>query len=146
MSVRLSRHPLSPSAAFGELEGRGVGGTVVFVGRVRPDRTRTGRVRALVYEVDRPVALARLRAIDRETRARFGALRTVLWHRTGTVAVDGIAVIVGAGCAHRDRAFAAARHLIEEVKASVPLWKEVRGRPLRPRRSRRALAAGRSAG
>lgn len=141
MSIRLSRTPLPLGRVHAELAGHGLGGIVVFVGRVRPDPVRGGRVRALDYEVDRAVALERLRWIEQEARRRFGAERIVLWHRSGPVQVDQIAVIVGAACGHRDRAFRAARYLIEEVKRSVPIWKEVlapRARRPRPRPSRRA--------
>lgn len=135
MSVRLERRRLSAAAAFQELEGPGLGGVVLFAGRVRPDRLRSGRVRALDYEVDRPVALRELRAIERRVRRRYGAVRTVLWHRVGRVRVGEVAVLTGAACGHRAASFAAARRLIEEVKRTVPLWKSVLGRPgRRPRR------------
>ncbi len=143
MSVRLSSSPLSVARAHRELERPGLGGLVLFSGRVRPDRTGEGRVRALDYEVDRPVALRELAALERQARARFGARATVLWHRTGLVKVGEIAVIVGAACPHRTEAFAAARYLIEEVKRAVPIWKEVRVRPVRRPRPRPRPAGGR---
>ncbi len=143
MSVRLSSSPLSVVRAHRELERPGLGGLVLFSGRVRPDRTGDGRVRALDYEVDRPVALRELAALERRARARFGARATGLWHRTGLVKVGEIAVIVGAACPHRTEAFAAARYLIEEVKRAVPIWKEVRVRPVRRPRPRPRPAGGR---
>ncbi len=143
MSVRLSRAPLSVVRAHRELERPGLGGLVLFSGRVRPDRAGRSRVRALRYEVDRPVALRELAAIERRARARFGARATVLWHRTGVVKVGEIAVIVGAACRHRKEAFEAARYLIEEVKRTVPIWKEVRARHVRRPRPRPRRAGGR---
>lgn len=146
MSVRLDRRRLPVATAFRELEGPGLGGVALFAGRVRPDRLGSGRVRALEYEVDRPVALARLRAIESDVRRRYGAARTVLWHRVGVVRVGEVAVLTGAACGHRAAAFAAARLLLEEVKRTVPIWKSVPGRPARrpPRRPRRR--AGPAAG
>lgn len=134
MTVRLAAERLSLARAHAELSGPGLGGIVVFAGRVRPDRIARGRVRALDYEVDPKVALVRLRTIEREARRRFGAARTVLWHRRGRVPVGEVAVVVGAACAHRDPAFRAVRYLLEEVKHSVPIWKEVPARPARRRR------------
>jgi molybdopterin synthase catalytic subunit len=32
-------------------------------------------------------------------------------------------VYVGVSAAHRDAAFAACRHVIDEIKARVPIWK-----------------------
>lgn len=145
MGIRLASRPLSVAAAYRELEATGLGGIVLFVGRVRPDRDRATEVEALLYEADRPVALAQLAKIDRTARSRFGATRTVLWHRLGRVSVNEIAVITGAASGHRAEAFRAARYLIEEVKRSVPIWKELRGRPARRRRPPPGRRAGRSA-
>ncbi len=146
MSVRLSPRPLSLPAACRELDTPGPGGFVVFVGRVRPDRVPGGRVVALVYEAHEAPALRELAKLETEARRQFGAQRTVAWHRVGRVRVGEPAVIVGAACAHRREAFAAASYLIDELKARVPVWKEERARPGRPPRPRRAPTRGRSAG
>lgn len=145
-SLRLTRRPLSVSAAFRALEGSGLGGVVLFVGRVRPDRSRAGRVVALDYEVHRSLALSALSRLARHAQQSFGAERVVLWHRLGTVPVDEVSVIVGVAAGHRGPAFAATRFLIERLKQEVPIWKAVRARPARRRRSRRGGPGGRSAG
>lgn len=106
----------------------------MFVGRVRPDTTHRGRVAVLEYEVHRPLALAALADLERTARRRFGAGKVVLWHRLGPVPVGEISVIVGVAAGHRAPAFAAARFLIEQLKAKVAIWKVVRARPGRPRR------------
>ncbi len=141
--MKLLARALSAAAAFRELEGPGLGGVVLFAGRVRPDRSGSGRVRALDYEVDRPVAIARLAAIEREVRRQFGAERTVLWHRVGRVRVGEVAVLTGAACGHRAEAFAAARQLLEQVKETVPIWKSERAPPARRPRPRPRRPAGR---
>ncbi len=146
MSTRLTARALSVDAAHRALDGPGSGGVVVFVGRVRPDRTPEGRVVALVYEAHADPARRALAALEGEARRRFGVQRTVAWHRTGTVRVGEPAVIVGAAAAHREEAFRAARFLIDELKRRVPVWKEQRARPgRRPRRPpspRRARSTG----
>jgi molybdopterin synthase catalytic subunit len=144
MTERLTPRRLSLAAAARELEGPGLGGVVLFAGRVRPDRSGGSRVLALDYEVHREPALRALRRLDGEARARFGAQRTVLWHRTGRVPVGEIAVIVGAAAGHRAPAFAAARFLIDRLKATVPIWKTERAPAVRRRRPRRSRRAGRS--
>lgn len=128
MSVRVSRLPLRIPRAYAELEDRSSGGVVLFVGRVRPDRSAGGEVGALFYEAHVPVAERALRALEREARRRFGARRIVLWHRTGNLAVGVPSVIVGAAAPHREEAFAAARWMITELKRSVPIWKTDRKR------------------
>ncbi len=146
MSVRLTGHPLSVSAAMRALSGRGLGGVVLFAGRVRPDLGPSGPVVALVYEIHEMPALRRLRELEGAARRRFGAERVVLWHRFGRLKVGEVSAIVGAACAHRAQAFAATRYLIEELKASVPIWKTERARPSRRPRPRPSRRVGRSAG
>ena len=144
--VRLSRRALSISAAEARLRSRAGGGIVVFAGRVRADRRGSSRVAALRYEVDRGPAVARLTEIERTARRRFEATELVLWHRLGRVRAGEVAVVVGACCAHRAEAFDAARYLIEELKATVPIWKEELGRPARRRRPHPGRPGARSAG
>jgi len=143
MSVRLSRRKLSVTAAMRSLEGGHLGGVVVFVGRVRPDRTPKGRITALEYESHRPVAVAALEDLERAARRRYRLGEVVLWHRLGTVPVGEPSVIVGAAAGHRATAFAGARFLIEQLKAKVPIWKSERARPARPPRPRPGGRAGR---
>ena len=45
-------------------------------------------------------------------------------HRTGTVGVGEPSIVIAVASPHRDAAFAAARFLIDELKARVPLWKK----------------------
>jgi len=137
-SIRLTTRPLSYRAAIAELEGPGLGGVVLFAGRVRPDSGPGGRVVALDYDVHRAPALATLERLAARAARRYGAGRIVLWHRVGRVEADEVSVIVGAACGHRAEAFEAARFLIDELKATVPIWKVERARPVRrPRRPRR---------
>ena len=146
MSVRLSTRPLSVGAAFRELGDPSLGGVVLFAGRVRADPTPAGRVTSLLYETHRAPALRALGALEAEVRQRFGAGRTVAWHRVGRVRVGEIAVIVGAACGHRAEAFAATRYLIDRLKRTVPVWKEVRARSARRPRPRRDRRSARSSG
>ena len=46
-----------------------------------------------------------------------------LQHRVGALEIGDAAVAVVAASAHRDEAFIACRHVIEELKRRVPIWK-----------------------
>lgn len=142
----MTRRPLSLSSASASLRGPGLGGVVLFAGCVRPDATRSGRVRALLYEADPVMARRELGRLEDTARQRFGAERIVLWHRVGPVRVGEISVIVGAACGHRAPAFDAARYLIEELKSSVPIWKTEPVRSARRPRRRPSRTEVRSAG
>ncbi len=146
MVVRLSRRSLSLAAVERRLRTARSGGVVLFAGRVRPDRADGCTTVALLYEADRAPALDRLRALETEARRRFGARDVVLYHRLGRVRVGEVSVVVAAACAHRAQAFDAARYLIDELKATVPIWKEERARPARRPPRRPGRRPGRSAG
>ena len=142
MRIQLSARPLSIAAAYAELEDPGSGGVVLFAGRTRPDRKGGARVVRLDYEADRPLALRSLRQIAEVATRRFGLGRVVLWHRTGTVRVGQVSVIVGAAASHRAQAFRGARWMIDRLKSETPIWKTERARPghRRPRpRGRRTV-------
>ena len=47
-------------------------------------------------------------------------------HRVGALDIGDIAVVVAVGRAHRNEAFAACRALIDDLKATVPIWKHQR--------------------
>jgi molybdopterin synthase catalytic subunit len=51
-------------------------------------------------------------------------LRMLTVHRTGSVPVGAVSVVIAVASPHRDAAFGACRFLIDELKASVPLWKK----------------------
>ena len=47
-------------------------------------------------------------------------------HRVGDLAVGALAVVVGVSCPPRAEAFHACHAMIDELKASVPVWKHQR--------------------
>jgi molybdopterin synthase catalytic subunit len=60
-----------------------------------------------------------------ETERRW-PVRVALRHRIGLLAIGEAAVAIAVAGAHRDEAFAACRHVIEELKRRVPIWKRER--------------------
>jgi molybdopterin synthase catalytic subunit len=141
VAVRLTARPLDPGQAVRALELPEAGGAVVFVGRVRPDRSSAGVVDALFYEADRPMALRAMTDLARRAERSPGVQRVVVWHRLGILPVGAVAVVVGAAATHRAEAFRTARSLIDRVKTEVPIWKTDRARPARPPRGRRNRSA-----
>ena len=101
------------------------GGEVFFVGTVRDTDASRG-VTGLSYSAH-PSAEAELRRVAESIIAKYPdvvALAAV--HRVGDLAVGGIAVVVGVGCPHRAEAFHACHAMIDELKASAPIWKHQR--------------------
>ena len=54
----------------------------------------------------------------------YGLLKIVIKHRTGTVLVGEPSVIIAVSSAHREASLDAVKWLIDELKATVPIWKK----------------------
>ncbi|THU70437.1 hypothetical protein C4D60_Mb08t24980 [Musa balbisiana] len=99
------------------------GAIATFEGTTR-DTFEGKRVVELRYEAYVPMAARRLAAVCAEARAAWPVLRVAVAHRLGTVGVGEASVFVAASAVHRAEAMAACRYVIDEVKASVPIWKK----------------------
>jgi molybdopterin synthase catalytic subunit len=101
------------------------GGEVLFVGTVRDNDADKG-VTALSYTAH-PSAEAELRKVAEAIVAKYpDVIALAAVHRLGDLAVGDLAVVVGVSCTHRAEAFHACHALIDELKASVPIWKHQR--------------------
>ena len=101
------------------------GGEVLFVGTVRDNDAARG-VTGLSYSAH-PSAADELRRVAESIAAKYpDAIALAAVHRVGDLAVGDLAVVVGVSCSHRAEAFHACHALIDELKASVPVWKHQR--------------------
>ena len=122
--VALSPMALPTAAASEWIVLPGCGATVTFTGTARDHADGRPGVHRLEYEAYDEPALARLRAIAGEIRARWAMVgRIALLHRTGVVELGDAAVVVAVSAPHRGEAFEAARFGIDELKRTVPIWK-----------------------
>lgn len=113
--------PLDVAELLAAVQDPAAGGIVSFHGVVR-DSDGGRAVRELEY-VAHPDALAALRAVAEAVAAALPVHGLAAVHRTGLLQVGDLAVVVAASAAHRGQAFEAARRLIDDLKASVPVWK-----------------------
>jgi molybdopterin synthase catalytic subunit len=122
-AVRLTREPLDGSLLKSAAVHAAAGAVVVFEGTVRsPSHGRD--VLHLEYEAHEPMALAQMERIVSEARERWPVIALFLHHRLGRIEVGEASVVAVASCPHRGEAFEACRHLIERLKADVPIWKK----------------------
>jgi molybdopterin synthase catalytic subunit len=119
--LEVRAEPLSVDEALRAVADPAAGGTTVFIGTVRDEDGGRG-VAALDYEAH-PTAEERLRAVAEKVAADLPVIALAVTHRVGPLQIGDIAVVVAAACAHRGDAFSAARRLIDELKAEVPIWK-----------------------
>jgi molybdopterin synthase catalytic subunit len=99
-----------------------VGGIAIFVGTVR-DHDRGQKVVRLSYSAH-PTAASELRRIAGKAAADFGLRAVAAVHRTGDLAIGDVAVVAAVACPHRAEAFEACQALIDQLKHSVPIWKQ----------------------
>jgi molybdopterin synthase catalytic subunit len=120
--VGISESPLSVDHALGLVSGPPVGGIALFVGTVRNSDHGAGVV-SLDY-TQHPSAVEVLAKCAEETADHHDVLAIAVEHRVGHLEVGDIAVVVAVGAVHRSEALAACAHLINTLKAEVPIWKE----------------------
>lgn len=113
--------PLSVDEVYNAVGAPGAGGIAVFVGTVR-DTDHARAVSALAYSAH-PTAERELRAVMEKVTADLPVLGLAAVHRVGDLDIGDIAVVVAASCPHRAEAFTACRRLIDDLKATVPIWK-----------------------
>lgn len=112
---------LSVDEVLSAVSDPAAGGIALFVGAVR-DHDQGEDVRQLSYSAH-PSAAAELRRVAEKVAASYSVTAIAAVHRVGDLDVGDLAVVVAVSCPHRGEAFDACRALIEELKASVPIWK-----------------------
>ena len=99
------------------------GALALFLGTSR-DTHEGRRVARLAYESYEPMALAALAALERAACERFAIASCVIVHRLGDVPLAEASVAVIVAAAHRGPAFDACRWAMDELKRTVPIWKQ----------------------
>jgi molybdopterin synthase catalytic subunit len=115
---------LSVDEVLAAVADPGAGGVALFAGAVR-DIDHDRDVTALSYSAH-PSAEPELRRVAEVIAEKFPVLGIAAVHRVGDLEIGDLAVVVAVACPHRAEAFDACRALIDELKASVPIWKHQR--------------------
>ncbi|HVU32859.1 MAG TPA: molybdenum cofactor biosynthesis protein MoaE [Opitutaceae bacterium] len=123
MTFRLSPSPIDPAALALNLRDDAAGAFVSFEGWVR-NRNEGQAVQSLEYEAYAPLAEKEGARILTEAREKFRVTGLACVHRVGHLQLGEVAVWVGVTAEHRGEAFEAARYVIDEAKARLPIWKK----------------------
>ena len=97
------------------------GAVVTFAGVVR-DHDQGRAVSRLEY-TGHPGAEGVLAAVAADVAARFPGIRIAVSHRVGPMQIGDLALVASVSMPHRGEAFSACAHLVDEVKARLPIWK-----------------------
>jgi molybdopterin synthase catalytic subunit len=120
--ARIAREAITVDECEQAVESPAHGAVVTFAGVVRDHDEGRGVLR-LAYEAhpDAPAALA---DSARRIAERFPEVRVAAVHRVGDLVVGDLALACAVASAHRAAAFEACAALVDDIKASVPIWKE----------------------
>lgn len=113
--------PLDVTEVMTAVADVAAGGVALFVGAVR-DHDENRDVLGLDYSAH-PTALAQMSEVAERVAKEYDVLAVAAVHRVGQLALGDAAVIIATAAAHRGEAFEASRALIDELKATVPIWK-----------------------
>lgn len=114
---------LDAEALRQRLDVSGCGSIVSFVGITR-DSDDGEEVIALEFEAWQEKLSATLQSLAKSAITEFGVHGVAMAHRTGQVLAGENIVAIHVASAHRKEGFAACSWLIDELKASAPLWKK----------------------
>jgi molybdopterin synthase catalytic subunit len=98
------------------------GALVDFFGVVRETEDEQP-IDGIDYQAFVEMAEIELQRIAKAAREDFGLGLVLIHHRIGFVPVGEPSLFVRVTAPHRDAAFTGCRHIIEQLKAKVPIWK-----------------------
>jgi molybdopterin synthase catalytic subunit len=114
--------PLSVADVYASVSDvSSAGGIAVFAGVVRDEDNGRG-VSKLGYSAH-PTAEAALRAVVEKAVEQYPIRAVSAVHRIGDLDIGEIAVIVAVATPVRAEAFEACHQIVDDIKATVPIWK-----------------------
>ncbi|XP_023950000.2 molybdopterin synthase catalytic subunit [Bicyclus anynana] len=100
------------------------GAVSVFVGTTR-DSFDGKKVVRLEYEAYDSMALKAMQSICDDVRDKWPAVHSIaMYHRLGCVPVKEASVVIAVSSPHRVDSLEAVSYCIDQLKASVPIWKK----------------------
>jgi len=113
---------IDPSEVLGRVGAPEDGAALLFLGTVR-NHADGQAVDGMTYEAYERMAAPVLAEIADEAAAALGTDRVAVVHRVGELAIGEISVAIAVSSPHRAQAYDASRHVIEEIKKRLPVWK-----------------------
>jgi molybdopterin synthase catalytic subunit len=121
--IELVHDPIDPAAMIESVRSPQAGAIVLFLGTVR-EMTGGRRTIALNYEAYLQMAQSKLAALEAEAKQRWPLQDASIVHRLGRLDVGEVSVGVAVSAPHRREAFEAGQFLIDQLKVTVPIWKQ----------------------
>lgn len=122
MRTWLTASPIDVDAVLREVGDPADGALLLFLGTVR-DHNEGRSVSGMRYDAYAEMAERVLAELARDAVALLGTDRIAVVHRIGELSIGDVSVAIAVSSPHRDAAYAASRHLIEQLKVRLPVWK-----------------------
>jgi molybdopterin synthase catalytic subunit len=121
--IEIHTEPLNIQACTDWVMSPDSGGIDVFIGTVR-NATKNKPVLKLEFEAYNKMAINEIEKITKQAFEKWPVQKVLVHHRTGTLQVGEIPVVIAVSAAHRTAAFDACRYIIDTLKQTVPIWKK----------------------
>ena len=130
---RLPTEPINHDEVIAAITTPRTGAVCMFTGLVRGQTAKDGHLphtEYLEYEAYEPMALAKMKQVAEEIRARWAKVEGIaIIQRIGALQVGDNTVLCACSSPHRDDGcFEAARYGIDRLKEIVPVWKKEVGK------------------
>ena len=130
---RLPGESINHDEIIAAITTRSTGAVCMFTGTVRGTTAKDGHLPDtdfLEYEAYEPMAIAKMKQVADEIRARWGKVEGIaIVQRIGRLQVGDNTVLCACSSPHRDDGcFEAARYGIDRLKEIVPVWKKEVGK------------------
>lgn len=122
-AFEITETPLSLDALVAAIGQDTCGAIASFLGIVR-GFARGRKVDHLEYDAYPEMAVAKMRQIGDEIRARWPVDRMAIVHRVGRLGIGEASVAIAVASPHRHEALQACAYAIERLKEIVPIWKK----------------------
>ena len=122
--VEISENAIDTAALLDAVADPAAGAVVLFLGTVRDHSEAKPGVTRLEYEVYGEFVELKIVEITERARRKWDLCRIAIVHRVGSLEVGETSVAVAVSAGHRPSAFEAGRYLIDELKATAPIWKK----------------------
>jgi len=121
--ISITEKPIDINELLYNVSDQSSGASVFFTGTIR-DHNKQDKVSKLHYEAYQEMAEKILQEIENEVHAKWKINKFIAIHRTGTLKVGEVSVVVAVSSEHRKEAFEACKFGIDSIKEKAPIWKK----------------------
>ncbi len=123
--VKIQRDKIDVTLLKDVLKKNDAGAIILFLGEPRRSK-EDGDVVSINYTAYEEMAIREMKKIEREAKNKFHVKDVIIVHRIGNIPLKEISFFVGVSSAHRKEGFKACQWIVDEVKSTVPIWKEIK--------------------